>query len=145
MFEVVIIGAGTTGAADSYHLAKHGVKNMICLEMGRVGRGLDTEIQLAVDKIPADHIDQEVSYKPFVSGTAVFEGGSKGPSTIKMIITAPPYKTISEFVDHHGLDGVKAYLEATAFGRDLEVHELRCIMGFLNYSTHSFTFLIFTF
>ena len=120
-FDVIVIGAGTTGAAVVYHLAHAGVKNILCLEMGKVGRGLDTDFHIEGEKTPADPFDKDTSYKPFVSGTAVFEGGDKGPSTIKMIVTAPPYKTVSEFIDHHGVEGVKTYLEATAFGRDLEV------------------------
>jgi NADPH-dependent 2,4-dienoyl-CoA reductase/sulfur reductase-like enzyme len=121
MREVVVVGAGTTGAAVVYHLAKAGVKDILCLEMGKVGRGLDLDFELQSEKLPADPTDNDNSYKPFVSGTAVFEGGDKGPSAIKMIVTAPPYKTVSEFIDHHGIEGVKTYLEATAFGRDLEV------------------------
>jgi hypothetical protein len=41
IYDVIIIGAGTTGAAVAYHLYKAGVKNMLSLEMGKVGRGLN--------------------------------------------------------------------------------------------------------
>jgi hypothetical protein len=80
------------------------------------------DFELSSEKAPADPTAKYTSCKPFVSGTAVFEGGDKGSSTIKMIVTAPPYKTVSEYIDHHhGIEGVKTYLQATAFGRDLKV------------------------
>jgi len=41
--DVIIIGAGTTGAATGYHLSKAGVKDILCLEMGRVGQGRPEE------------------------------------------------------------------------------------------------------
>ena len=37
VYEVIVVGAGTTGAAAVYHLADAGVKNILCLEMGTPG------------------------------------------------------------------------------------------------------------
>ena len=42
MREVIVIGAGTTGAAAAYHLAEHGVRDILVLDMGRAGMGSPT-------------------------------------------------------------------------------------------------------
>jgi hypothetical protein len=89
--EVVIIGAGTTGAAAAYHLAQAGVGNILCLDMGAVGQG-----RTEPSRVPAGTpliAGEEAEYAPHNSGSAVFEGGPKGPRTIKMIVTLPPYLT----------------------------------------------------
>ena len=39
--EVLVVGGGSTGAACAYHLAQAGVSNVLCLDMGVPGRGLD--------------------------------------------------------------------------------------------------------
>ena len=87
--EVVVIGAGTTGAAAAFHLAQAGITNILCLEMGTAGQG-----RSAAGRVPADTPlipGEETIYEPQNSGSAVFEGGPKGPRTIKMIVTLPPY------------------------------------------------------
>ena len=117
--DVIIIGAGTTGAATGYHLSKAGVKDILCLEMGRVGQGRSEEGRVP-NGIKANTGD-ELAYSPQNSGSAVFAGGDKGPRTIKMIVTLPPYLSLSRFAEHHGWGGVKTYLELAAWGRDLQI------------------------
>lgn len=116
--EVIVIGAGTTGAAAAYHLVAAGAKDVLCLEMGEPGRGRPPRgsVPPGTPLIPGE----EIAYEPENSGSAVFEGGSKGPSTIKMIVTLPPYLFLDGFADHHGWDGVKTYLELAARGRDIQ-------------------------
>ena len=117
--EVIVIGAGTTGAAAAYHLVQAGAKDVLCLEMGSPGEGRPARGRVSADtpRIPGE----EAEYEPEFSGSAVFEGGSKGPRTIKMAVTLPPYLLLDAFADHHGWDGVKTYLEAAARGRDLQL------------------------
>ena len=64
---------------------------------------------------------EEAEYEPENSGSAVFEGGPKGPRAIKMTVTLPPYLFLDGFADHHGWDGVKTYLELAARGRDIQL------------------------
>lgn len=117
--EVIVIGAGSTGAAAAYHLVEAGAKDVLCLEMGAPGEGRVARGSLApgTPRIPGE----EAEYEPELSGSAVFEGGSKGPRTIKMMVTLPPYLLLDGFADHHGWDGVKTYLESAARGRDVEL------------------------
>ena len=117
--EVIVIGAGTTGAAAAYHLVEAGAKDVLCLEMGAPGKGRVARgcLPEGTPRIPGE----EAEYEPEFSGSAVFEGGAKGPSTIKMIITLPPYLLLDGFADHHGWEGVRTYLQVAARGRDLEL------------------------
>ncbi len=39
MHEVIVIGAGKTGTVAANHLADHGVRNILVLDMGLAGRG----------------------------------------------------------------------------------------------------------
>lgn len=119
LHEVVIVGAGTTGAAAAYHLAQAGVENILCLDMGAVGQG-----RTAAGPVPPGTpliAGDESVYAPHNSGSAVFEGGAKGPRTIKMIVTLPPYLMLDGFADQHGWDGVKTYLDLAVRGRDLQL------------------------
>ena len=117
--EVIVIGAGTTGAAAAYHLVEAGAKDVLCLEMGAPGQGRAARglVPAGTPRIPGE----EAEYEPEFSGSAVFEGGSRGPRTIKMAVTLPPYLLLDGFADHHGWDGVKTYLELAARGRDLQL------------------------
>jgi len=117
--EVIVVGAGTTGAAAAYHLVKAGAKDVLCLEMGRPGEGRPASGR-APEGTPRI-LSEEAEYEPEISGSAVFEGGSKGPRTIKMTVTLPPYLFLDGFADHHGWDGVKTYLELAARGRDVQL------------------------
>ena len=117
--EVIVVGAGTTGAAAAYHLVEAGAKDVLCLEMGAPGEG-----RAACGRAPSDTPripGEETEYEPEFSGSAVFEGGPKGPRTIKMMVTLPPYLLLDGFADHHGWDGVKTYLESAARGRNVEL------------------------
>jgi glycine/D-amino acid oxidase-like deaminating enzyme len=84
LHDVVVIGAGTTGAAAAYHLADAGVENILCLESGTPGRGRPTEGRVP-DATPLA-AGEETDYAPGHSGSAVFEGGPHGPAAIKMIV-----------------------------------------------------------
>jgi glycine/D-amino acid oxidase-like deaminating enzyme len=119
LHDVVIIGAGTTGAAAAYHLSQAGICDVLCLDMGRPGRG-----RSAAATVPRDTPllpGEEPTYEPGHSGSAVFEGGEKGPRTIKMIVTLPPYLKLEGFADLFGWEGVKNYLELAIRGRDLQL------------------------
>ena len=118
-YDVVVIGGGTTGAAAAYHLSKAGVNNMLCLEMGRPGEGR-TQPEQVPDETPLVASDESV-YVPNFSGSRVFEGGPKGPRTIKMIVTLPPYEMLDGFADLFGWDGVKTYLDLAQHGLKLQV------------------------
>jgi len=116
--EVIVVGAGTTGAAAAYHLVKAGAKDVLCLEMGATGCGRPPRgrVPAGTPRNPGD----ESEYEPENSGSAVFEGGAQGPRTIKMFVTLPPYLFLDGFAEHHGWDGVKTYLESAARGRNLQ-------------------------
>jgi len=119
LYEVIIIGGGTTGAAATYHLSQAGIRDVLCLEMGTPGRG-----RSAASNVPRDTPlipGEETSYEAGNSGSAVFEGGEKGPRTIKMIVTLPPYLKLEDFAEHCGWDGVKTYLDLAIRGRDLQL------------------------
>lgn len=124
MHEVIIVGAGTTGAAAAYHLAQHGVRNILVLDMGTPGKGLST-----TGAVPQDNnapstttaVNEETQYMPQKSGSAVFDGGHAGPATIKMIVTLPPYLELEEFAKHHGWDGVASYMNMAKRGLEMEV------------------------
>ena len=113
-YDVVVIGGGTTGAAAAYHLSKAGVNNMLCLEMGRPGEGR-TQPEHVRQDAPLTAEDESL-YVPNYSGSRVFEGGAKGPRTIKMIVTLPPYEMLDGFADLFGWDGVKTYLDLAESG-----------------------------
>lgn len=117
--EVIVIGAGTTGAAAAYHLVEAGARDVLCLEMGRSGEG-----RMASGSLPEGTpllAGEEGEYQPEISGSAVFGGGARGPRTIKMTVTLPPYLFLDGFAGHHGWDGVKTYLDLAARGRDLQL------------------------
>ena len=118
-YDVVVVGAGTTGAAAVYHLTQAGVTNILCLEMGKPGVGRTQEKNVA-DGTPLINQDEE-TYVPHYSGTRVFEGGQNGPRTIKMIVTMPPYEMLDGIADLFGWDGVKTYLELAQHGLELEL------------------------
>ena len=118
-YDVAVVGGGTTGAAAAYHLSEAGVNNMLCLEMGRPGEGR-TQPEQVPDETPLVASDESV-YVPNFSGSRVFEGGPKGPRTIKMIVTLPPYEMLDGFADLFGWDGVKTYLELAQHGLKLQV------------------------
>ena len=118
-YDVVVVGGGTTGAAASYHLSNAGARNILCLEMGQPGEGRTQAVHVP-EKTPLFDGDEEL-YVPHFSGTRVFEGGLKGPRTIKMIVTLPPYEMLDGFADLFGWDGVKTYLELAQYGMQLEL------------------------
>jgi len=84
MFDVIIVGLGTSGSQTVYHLISAGISNILCLDMGTPGIG------------PSE----------IASGSAVFV---EGPECIKMIVTLPPYNMLDEYARHHGWHGVQKY------------------------------------
>ena len=118
-YDVVVVGAGTTGAAAAYHLTQAGVSNILCLDMGTPGLGR-TEARKVANGTPLTQPDEE-TFVPHYSGTRVFEGGQNGPRTIKMIVTLPPYEMLDGIADLFGWDGVKTYLELAQHGLKLEL------------------------
>ena len=57
-YEVVVVGGGTTGAAACYHLSQAGIKNILCLEMGRSGEG-QTQTKHVDDQAPLTGSDEK--------------------------------------------------------------------------------------
>ena len=125
-YEVVVVGAGTTGAAAAYHLTQAGVSNILCLDMGTPGVGR-TEAREVANGTPLTQSDEE-TFVPHYSGSRVFEGGKNGPRTIKMIVTLPPYEMLDGFADLFGWDGVKTYLDLAQHGLKLELDLARKLL-----------------
>ena len=146
MREVIVIGAGTTGAAAAYHLAEHGVRDILVLDMGKAGMGSPTSglVPAAVDGVGALLLPPwgaeggESDYAPHNSGSAVFGGEAGrdgddddddyGPRAIKMIVTLPPYLDLAGFASHHGEDGVDAYLDMARRGLEIEIDLARKVL-----------------
>ena len=125
-YDVVVVGAGTTGAAAAYHLTHAGVSNILCLDMGTPGVGR-TEARKVANGTPLTQSDEE-TFVPHYSGSRVFEGGQNGPRTIKMIVTLPPYEMLDGFADLFGWDGVKTYLDLAQHGLKLELDLARKLL-----------------
>ena len=125
-YDVVVVGAGTTGAAAAYHLTQAGVSNILCLDMGTPGVGR-TEARKVANGTPLTQSDEE-TFVPHYSGSRVFEGGQNGPRTIKMIVTLPPYEMLDGFADLFGWDGVKTYLDLAQHGLKLELDLARKLL-----------------
>ena len=125
-YDVVVVGAGTTGAAAAYHLTQAGVSNILCLDMGTPGVGR-TEARKVANGTPLTQSDEE-TFVPHYSGSRVFEGGKNGPRTIKMIVTLPPYEMLDGFADLFGWDGVKTYLDLAQHGLKLELDLARKLL-----------------
>lgn len=125
-YDVVVVGAGTTGAAAAYHLTQAGVSNILCLDMGTPGLGR-TEARKVANGTPLTQPDEE-AFVPHYSGTRVFEGGQNGPRTIKMIVTLPPYEMLDGIADLFGWDGVKTYLDLAQHGLKLELDLARKLL-----------------
>src|SRR5690606_17098933 len=69
-------------------------------------------------------IGEEKSYKPWNSGTNVFES----PGRIKMIVTIFP-STAKDFVRHHGMKGLSLYNKLACRGRDTEIKLANSLMN----------------
>ncbi|KAJ1418205.1 FAD dependent oxidoreductase [Ochromonadaceae sp. CCMP2298] len=110
--EVVIVGAGISGASAAYHLALAGVAGIIVLETGTAGDGvLSPSVAPAHARFEKDHVF------PFAqrSGSAVMPSAP----CIKMMVRL--YASSSqEFIHHHGMEGAKRYLRLSAQGIQFE-------------------------
>ena len=90
--QVVIAGGGVAGVSTAYHLVNSGVKNIMILESGKVGRGSDE----------------------ILSGTA----GPPVPQHTKMVTTWLN-GTRARFSSIHSEEGSKIYLELVSTGREI--------------------------
>jgi glycine/D-amino acid oxidase-like deaminating enzyme len=108
--EVVIVGAGISGASAAYHLAQAGVENIIVLESGTAGDGgLNPSEAPAHARFEKDNLH----VFPFAqrSGSAVMPSAP----VIKMMVRL--YASSSQdFIHHHGVEGAKRYLRLSAQG-----------------------------
>lgn len=87
--EVVIVGAGVSGASAAYYLARAGVRDIIVIDSGSSpGEGGEPK-----------------------SGSAVMDSAP----TIKMMVQAYAASSAS-FIAHHGREGARRYLSLTAQG-----------------------------
>ena len=126
LYDVVVVGGGTTGAAAAYHLSQAGVQNILCLEMGRPGEGR-TQAGRVPDGTPLVAGDEN-EYVPQYSGSRVFPGGLNGPRTIKMIVSLPPYEMLDGFADLFGWDGVKTFLDLAQYGLNIQLDLARKLL-----------------
>eukprot|EP00041_Stephanoeca_diplocostata_P011370 m.187712 g.187712 ORF g.187712 m.187712 type:complete len:459 (+) comp18507_c0_seq2:123-1499(+) len=121
--DVVVVGAGVSGASAVFHLSRcpGGPRDVCLLDSGIVGRGSTHGKPLVphaqVEK--SDRSDLGTPHKDNVftfaksSGTAVFDNPSQ--SVVKMIVNVFPCSA-QEFIAHHGRDGARSYLRLAYLG-----------------------------
>lgn len=117
MSSLIIVGGGISAASVVYHLycIPNFIGKVTLIESGEIGRGNKTEF-LAEELYGDDSFEEEMKYKPWNSGTNVFDN----PGRIKMIVTLFA-STAKEFLRHHGMKGLKLYNKLASFGRDTEI------------------------
>lgn len=96
--EVIIIGAGVSGAGSAYHLANAGCKDVLVLESGKIGLGYEGGSGLGEEA------------EPRYSGTAVMASPA---NTIKMVIQLYACSS-AEYVRLNGKEGAQAYLRSAS-------------------------------
>ena len=94
---VVIIGGGVSGAQAAYYLYHAGVKRIMVLESGEIGKGDPLEFARA-------------------SGSSVF---NSPVNKIKMMCQTYPCNS-KYFISHHGLEGARRYLKLAYLGLALQ-------------------------
>jgi len=105
--EIIIVGAGVTGASAAYHLTMQapGVKDILVIDGGPLpGEGKDGR----------------------KSGSAVMDN-DKGAPTIKMMVQIFAGNS-KQFVSHHGAEGARRYLTATKAGLKLQKQIARSVL-----------------
>ena len=107
--EVLVIGAGVSGATSLYSLFNAGVKDIVIIDSGRSGVGNESgKVAAEHAFIREDDLDKSRTF-PHArkSGTAVMDYPT---STIKMMVNL--YASSSkDFISHHGVDGARRYLK----------------------------------
>lgn len=103
---VLIVGAGTTGAAAAYHLSLQGVHDVVVLESGNVGMGGgEVKAPAYCKPVNGDETDGVYNFAK-KSGSSVLPSPA---STVKMVLNGFPCPA-TEFITHHGEAGARRYL-----------------------------------
>eukprot|EP01104_Vermistella_antarctica_P007941 TRINITY_DN196_c0_g1_i2.p1 TRINITY_DN196_c0_g1~~TRINITY_DN196_c0_g1_i2.p1 ORF type:complete len:483 (-),score=101.76 TRINITY_DN196_c0_g1_i2:311-1759(-) len=114
--QVIIVGGGHAGCSSVYHLCNLGVRCLL-LEAGEIGLGDTSEYTLSAKDQSVLQKDEEKTYRPYVSGTAV----PSSPATLKMIVTGfVPSGVTADFVRHHGEEGAYQFFDLSTKGCDLQ-------------------------
>ncbi|EAR87671.1 FAD-dependent oxidoreductase (macronuclear) [Tetrahymena thermophila SB210] len=123
--EVLIVGAGVSGASTLYQLHKAGVKGMVILDAGQCGQG-SSQGKVSEDHafIREDDIYQGREFQHArKSGTAVLD---KPASRIKMMVNIYPC-TSEYFMSHHGEQGARRYLKLCYEGLQIQKQLARLV------------------
>ncbi|EAR84802.1 FAD-dependent oxidoreductase (macronuclear) [Tetrahymena thermophila SB210] len=116
--EVLIVGAGVSGATAFYSLQKAGVKNVVIVDTGKSGQGNDqgqTTSQHAY--LREDDVNQSRVFEyASKSGSAVMDYPT---STIKMMVNLYP-STSKDYIQHHGFNGAVRYLKLAHTGLQIQ-------------------------
>jgi hypothetical protein len=140
-FDVVIIGAGITGAQAAYNLVSlpQPPASVLLLDSGELGAGshdrLKTHSQVPLNSAepykPANQgLGDESVYHPGNSGGVLFSAPhfSNGPTKLKFMVQLYP-TTTPTFIEHHGRDGTSRYLRAAALGIELQKSLAKKLFG----------------
>ncbi len=130
-FDVIIIGAGLSGASAAYHLtqATNGPTSVLIVDRGNAGAGSHDRF-IAPDIVKAgrpaprtteDDTGDEKVYHPGNSGGVVFSAPhfANGPTCLKFSVQLYP-STTPNFIEHHGKGGARRYLELAALGIEIQ-------------------------
>jgi glycine/D-amino acid oxidase-like deaminating enzyme len=121
--DIVIIGGGVSGASAAYHLAQvvPSTESIVILERGRFGEGSNSKVVLP-GHVPPNEGSADLPWA-HASGTAVMEAAS----TIKMM-TQLFASNSTEFIRHHGVEGVRRYLRLANRGLAIEKSLARSVL-----------------
>lgn len=130
VFDVVILGAGITGAAAAFHLQQNKKKptSILLLDHGEIGAGShDRFVSKATVptsqnyKSPNDNLGDEKVYHLGNSGGVLFSPPhfKNGPGCVKMSVRLYP-STTANFIQHHGEIGARRYLKLSALGIEIQ-------------------------
>lgn len=116
-YSVVVVGGGTTGAAAAYHLANQGVQNILVLDAGDIGEGVNEPLSTSEHYKPFN-TDETDGIFPFArkSGSAVLPSPV---APIKMMVNVFPCSS-AEFIEHHGEEGARRYITLAKQGIKIE-------------------------
>lgn len=132
LFDVIVVGAGISGAQSVYHLlqSSNSPKSILLVDHGAVGKGSAKRIvtkpntPLHAPKgyiTPDDKLGDERVYHPQQSGGVIFSAPhfNAGPNILKMMVRLYPATTV-DFIGHHGEEGTRRYLRMSALGIELQ-------------------------